>query len=588
MGYHIQENFIGQIKIAGKFDEEWKLGIGTRNDEPILKNIFDKAIQTITPTQHHQILNRWVSVSYEGQSLKWLSGAEKRFLEEHPSIRFRVRPNRPPFEFFEHGKASGIAVDYIRLIGEKLGFTPEFVLNNESPSRALEIIENEKGAFDTLLYAVENSENMKDRLLFGDAYLSYPMMIVTHNNISYLASLQDLKGRRVAVERGFLTNRWLKRDYPDVVIIPARDTYSALQMVDERKVDAYVGNMAVANYMMAYGMMENLRIAAPSEYGNIKYAFVAPKRWPELASLLSKGYRSISQEEHTAIQQRWFSVQIVDQTNYSLIWKVFVGIFLVMLAVLWWNWRLNLKVAEGIKKYKEQESLLIQQSKMAAMGEMIGMIAHQWKQPLNMIALQAQEINDVIEYENSDKNQLQNASRQIFKQIDHMGRTIEDFRMFFKPSMLAETMDACTVVWDVHHLIEAKMRNLQIGFSVKEARCFTVEGPPSEFKQVLLNIYSNACDALAENNPDQPREIVVSCDTEEGWGVIRVYDTGGGIEPNLLPGELFTPYVSTKGDGGTGIGLQMCKMIIEKKFQGVITAANVDRGAEFVLKVPLR
>ena len=139
------------------------------------------------------------------------------------------------------------------------------------------------------------------------------------------------------MEKSFLTIDWLKRDYPEINIIETENTKSALEMVNNKKADAYVGNIAVANYMMTHENMHNLKLLAPSDYGTIDYRFIAPKEWPELVSVLNKGYASLPQSFHSTTQQKWFSVQIVENVNYDLLWKITAGIAFIIMWILWWS-----------------------------------------------------------------------------------------------------------------------------------------------------------------------------------------------------------------------------------------------------------
>lgn len=250
------------------------------------------------------------------------------------------------------------------------------------------------------------------------------------------------------------------------------------------------------------------------------------------------------------------------------------------------NRNLHERVETEVVRRQKQEQLLIQQSKMATMGEMLGAIAHQLKQPLGVISLNAQEIGEIFEYENGDKEQLLHVGNNILAQVKHMDATINDFRNFFSPSAKKESFSACKLAEDVYRLIEAKMKKVNVTFAIHKEDCFEVFGLPNEFKQVILNIYTNACDVFEERNSKE-RKIEVRFEQNQTNKILRITDTGGGIPEELLPTRLFDPYVSTKGDKGTGVGLQISKTIIEEKFHGKLWAQNVKKGAEFVIELPL-
>lgn len=329
VGYQIQQEYIGSLKISGKLDRKWDISVGVNKDQPLLTSIFNKAINAIPMEEHQRVLNNWVSVSVNHDDPNMLSDAELDFIRKHPVIRFRTRSNRPPFEFVQDGKVAGLAIDYISLIAEQTGFKAEFVLDDRPQPDAFNEMEVDVNAFDTLLYSVKNQQRA-ERFSFGDAFLSYPVMIVVNKNLGYIGGINDLFGRNVAMEKGFVTTNWFKRDYPLIDLVETANTVQALRMVDSGNSDAYIGNLAIANYMKATGALENIKIAAPTEYANVDYRFIAPKKWPELTSILNKGFRSISPHQHSLIQQNWFSLQTIDKTNYGLTWAILIGALTVI------------------------------------------------------------------------------------------------------------------------------------------------------------------------------------------------------------------------------------------------------------------
>lgn len=250
------------------------------------------------------------------------------------------------------------------------------------------------------------------------------------------------------------------------------------------------------------------------------------------------------------------------------------------------NKDLQQKVDEETAKRLRHEHLLVQQSKMAAMGEMIGAIAHQWRQPLNNVSLQAQEIEDILEYEGGDPKQLLNVKETLIKSVKFMSQTIEDFRNFFKPSREKELFMACESAEEVFRLIAAQAKSHGITLYVGDHEHFHVLGYRNEFNQVLLNLFNNARDAIIDNKIKHGL-ISVAIENDGKTGTIRIRDNGGGIPETLLPKKLFEPYETTKGEQGTGIGLYISKTIVESHMGGAISVQNIEDGAEFKIVLPL-
>lgn len=249
------------------------------------------------------------------------------------------------------------------------------------------------------------------------------------------------------------------------------------------------------------------------------------------------------------------------------------------------NQNLQERVETEIAKRRNQQQILIQQSKMAAMGEMIGAITHQWKQPLNAIGLMTQDLSDAYEYGELGEESVRTYERNVMEQVNFMAQTINDFKAFFKPSKEKTPFLACEAVRKVYDLVKARFVKMEIDVAFHEHEHFTVDGYPNEFMQVVLNLFGNARDAIEEKG--EKGRIDVRFENDETHGTIYIRDNGGGVPEELLPDKVFQPYVSTKGEKGTGIGLQIAKLIIEENMEGAITVHNTAEGAEFVIRLPL-
>ena len=245
---------------------------------------------------------------------------------------------------------------------------------------------------------------------------------------------------------------------------------------------------------------------------------------------------------------------------------------------------IKLSLGQAMDELCRKEQLLIMQSRHAAMGEMINNIAHQWRQPLNTLGLLIQQTPLLYGSAEFSREYLEENSRNAMQLIQHMSRTINDFKNFFKPDK--EVIPFCVneVIMQTISLVEDifKAHGITVAFHTESDPMIT--GFPNEFAQVLLNILNNARDALVERNVDVPL-ITMQSSTEGGKSVVTITDNGGGISEEIM-GKLFDPYFTTKAtEKGTGIGLFMSKTIIEKNMGGRLTARNVADGAEFRIEV---
>ncbi len=248
------------------------------------------------------------------------------------------------------------------------------------------------------------------------------------------------------------------------------------------------------------------------------------------------------------------------------------------------NETLEHRVAEEVGKNREKDAVLIQQSRLAAMGEMIGNIAHQWRQPLNALGLVLGNIKDAYEFKELTDEYLDQAVSNGERLIQKMSTTINDFRNFFQPDKIARPFSALDQVKEALSLVDAGFANSNISISIDAPEDLTLVGFPNEYSQVLLNVLSNAKDAIA-GSERKLGSVGVRLERVGDLAYVRIRDNGGGIGAEVLD-KIFEPYFSTK-KMGTGIGLYMSKMIIERNMGGSISAKNVDGGAEISIQVPL-
>jgi signal transduction histidine kinase len=238
----------------------------------------------------------------------------------------------------------------------------------------------------------------------------------------------------------------------------------------------------------------------------------------------------------------------------------------------------------AMEALREKEQMLLQQSRQAAMGEMIGNIAHQWRQPLNALGLTIQQLLLFYDHGEFTREFLDKSVLQSMEIIKHMSLTIDDFRNYFRPDKEKVEFKVCDAMSNTLSLIEDSFKSQHISHEIVAMDDPVVYGYRNEFAQALLNILNNARDALKEREIIEPKVTITVCN-EGGCAVITVADNAGGI-PEEIMGKIFDPYFTTKGpQEGTGVGLFMSKTIIEKNMGGKLAARNTGVGAEFRIEV---
>lgn len=238
-------------------------------------------------------------------------------------------------------------------------------------------------------------------------------------------------------------------------------------------------------------------------------------------------------------------------------------------------------------EFEKQQTILIEQSKSAAMGEMISMIAHQWRQPLQAVSILVQKLSLLKEIDGEITDELLNeVVSQVVGQLDYMSKTIDDFRDYFKPNKRKESIFIENVVKKSIDFLDYLFRVNLVKVNYQNSSHNSLEIYLNEIVQVLINLCKNSIDAMVEK---EIKERVININTYEleNHLIIELEDNAGGIKDEIL-NKIFEPYFSTKNNkNGTGLGLYMSKQIIQRHSNGEIYVENTVQGSKFTVKLPL-
>lgn len=250
-------------------------------------------------------------------------------------------------------------------------------------------------------------------------------------------------------------------------------------------------------------------------------------------------------------------------------------------------------IKEQEKKLKTQEEILLQQSKMAAMGEMLENIAHQWRQPLSIITTSASGLKIQKEYNNLNDEMLYKSLDDIVEYAEHLSHTIDDFRDFFKKDKEKKVLKISSIIDKCLFLVSSKFKNrrIEVIINVKDEEVYSIK---NDLVQVMINILNNSRDELEKMGENIPRMIAIDVSSNAECVIIDITDNAGGILDENI-NKIFEQYYTTKEDsGGTGIGLYMSKNIIENHLNGNLTVKNTASsykeknyiGAKFTIALP--
>ena len=280
-----------------------------------------------------------------------------------------------------------------------------------------------------------------------------------------------------------------------------------------------------------------------------------------------------------------------DDFKHAILIIIFIYLlfYLMALFALYCTYRtLKQSLLEQEKLYvsnHKKEEIMLAQSRNAAMGEMISMIAHQWRQPISVIAMWANNMTVDIDMDMLNEENSKKYADNIIMQTQHLSKTIDDFKNFFRPDKVKEFELIEDVMEDCLAVIEKSLQNNNIQLKKHYNNTTEVEIHSRELMQVFINIIKNAKEALVEA---KIKDAVISLEIyeEEKAIISKISDNGLGIAPDVMP-KIFDPYFTTKGvQSGTGLGLYMSKTIIEKHLHGTIEVDNIENGVCFTITIP--
>ena len=296
-----------------------------------------------------------------------LSEAEQTWLRQHPTIRLGVNPAYPPFDYFESdGTFAGMSADYIDLIAERLGIEMTIV-----PDLTwVQVFDAVKDGRVDVIVGVKNTVPRRDFLNFTADYLTFPLVIMTHDAHAMIAGLGDLRGRTLALPENYAITEEIAKRYPDIKRVLFPTLLDVLSAVERGDADATVLNLATASHLIAQNDIKGLVVAAPSGMEDARSAFGVRKDWPEMATILDKALASISPQEVAAIRERWiiapYDARMAANRARSLAFQIAGGAAVAVLLVLLWIRQLK---REAKRRRAAEEALAKQMSLHVALLE---------------------------------------------------------------------------------------------------------------------------------------------------------------------------------------------------------------------------
>ncbi len=589
LNYLIDKHFISGLSnkaiLKDKRFDKIPVFIAFDKHNTILKKIIDKAIKNTSKEKLYLLKEKWLKLPIKKKI--FLTTKEKNFISKHIVTINTTTTWLPINSSDQNGKIVGIGIDYWKLIAKKAHIRYRFV-KAKNFTNVLTNIKNKK--YDINI-ATSKTLDKEEYAIFSKTYEKFPIAIATRKRKKFIVNGVGLEGKKVAVGKNYSTYYLLKSVFPDINFIFADTTKQALEMLENKKVFAVVDIEPVLRYQIIYNNFKNINITGVTGV-DFNLQIMARDDYKILINIINKSINTITNRERIKIYKKWMGIHIKDSVDYELVYEISM-FFIIIIAIIIiafikqrklhieitkLNNSLKEKIELAVEKNKKDQFIMMQQSRLAQMGEIVSMIAHQWRQPLNSLSL----INGLV-ISKYKKNLLDKEIMDLFetkskKLIMQMSNTIDDFRSFFKPEKKKIIFSLKNTILNSIELTKPMLSCHSIEIMVDIQKDIKIFGYPNELSQAFINIINNSKDALIENNQNHNRKLYISLEMKENSAIAIFRDNAGGVSEEFLP-KIFDLYFSTKDKkNGTGLGLYMTKIIIEKHMNGEIKAENYENG----------
>jgi signal transduction histidine kinase/ABC-type nitrate/sulfonate/bicarbonate transport system substrate-binding protein len=538
----------------------------------------------------------------------YFTSKELAYIKNHKKIKMCVNYELYPIDGIQNGKLTGEMADIFSIISSitSIDFIP---IKSYSEEDLINNIKNKKCRLLTVMATFNKKfASLKPTTSFSTTSFA----LLSKLDRSFVDDPLLLKDKTLIVQKDSFKN-YLKYLYPYLRIKVEYNKNKMVQDILHNKAYAIVTLDEQADYFIdkyGYGKLKINGFLAKDK--PLQGSIGVQKDEPILYSIIEKAMMRIPKEKIESIRNSWRISRYQTTIDYSLAWKILLFMGIILLIMLYYhrklksfNKKLEKQIFEKTKELREinesleatvqekideliyKDEILTAQSKQAVMGEMISMIAHQWRQPLNTITLQISNIQLQEMMGNSvEKEKLLHTLDEISNSVIYLSNTIDDFKTYFHPDKEATSVVINELIMKAIGFIEPRIVRNKILIETDGELGLEVQVYANELIQVILNILNNAIDVYEENDCEK-RHIIIDIIKKDGRMLLKITDFAGGVDKEIIK-KIFEPYFSTKGKNGTGLGLYMSKMIIEKQFNGTISVMSVENMTTFTIDIPIR
>ncbi|MEA3352661.1 MAG: transporter substrate-binding domain-containing protein [Campylobacterota bacterium] len=622
--YNIQKNYYGKLKIVNKISDV-EFGFGISKDQPILYDIFQKCLKNIEQEDVTNIINRWVAINHVDGMYKQLlfkivftlfiivsAFAYRHYLlnKLNKKLKIKVQERTKELSTYFETMDDGLAVadtvtkkflncnsSFERLTGftkkELMNMTIEDIHPKEAYSHTLDEF-NKATLGETILAKAIPVLNKKRKEVtlcdisinsYKDENMSFNIGVFRDitNRLYMESQLRDLNNN--------LEQKVLEKTAEQNILLSLFDS-GEVSIVRWNNDKHWSVKYISRNASIIFGYSDKELMNSLFHFENIVFNDDLERVQNEVEEAVEKNVDFFVHKPYRIKTKQGDTKWILDNT---LIIRdkqgdviEYLGYIVDVTELKEYESSLENLVKEKTEENIKQLELLQQQSRLAQMGEMISMIAHQWRQPLSSISstivgLQIDLVSGSFDFEKKEDSEkfikhLDKKFKSVDRYIKFLSTTIDDFRNFFKPNKSKEPVKLTTPIRKALKIVEISMENKGIEMDIEFKINDELYLHQNEIMQVILNILKNSSDNFEEKKTLNPKIDIMTQKINNDY-IIMICDNGGGVREDLLP-NIFDPYFSTKDEkNGTGLGLYMSKIMIEEHHRGSLNIFNKNGGA---------
>ncbi len=636
--YLIRRNTLTNIKPAGEAvishenKDSGMYRLAVRNDWPILHTVIQKAMYGVTPEEFANLEFKWFGKTAEKAMISSLTPKEQVFINSSRPLVFS-EVNWKPLSITDNPeKYDGMIADYFHIITRRSGL--KFVFQKTETDTWAEVLQNYVEGKIDVVPALGKDDKIGREILLSQPFVTFPLVIVTQNNVSYIRDASELNGRKVAAGRGYTSFHFLKNHYPEIELVETDNVEQGLIKVSNGDVFAFVDHMAIAVDSLQRLGMKNLKIAGEAGYRFDHRIGVDPK-YPEALSIINKVLGTMTEQEHREIYHRWLNVKYEKSIDYTLVWQILAGAFFFLCVILYWNRKLakvnsklHAEISERIRAedtIKENQKELVKAKEAAeaasrAKSAFLANMSHEIRTPMNsVLGFISLVLDDPITPEKQRKylNTAYQSSNALLNLINDIldisklesGRLELENAPFHLHTAVRETVHTLDIV--------AKSKNLPLELKIHPHVPDNVIGDSVRLKQILMNLLGNAikftqkgqvklevknaeskmangeCSMVNEESKIQHADAAnhSPLNIHHSTLLFSVSDTGIGIPADRLE-RIFDPFTqadssTTRHFGGTGLGTTISRQLVELMGGRVWVESQEGKGSTFYFTVQM-